>query len=444
MPAQLHLKGKRVLLLADADHLCRIAEQAISKMGSLIEIMDRPKAAMNRLRSNRYDIILFADTLIDKTIDDWMRQNARQQRVVLLSHTQEPDQLLRWIHYGITDLLSPSLSGEELYQSLLRAVPSTDQKASLPARKAIRDNHPYYGDAPSISALLKQIEKIAPKSSPILLEGETGTGKSFFARKIHELSGRKGRLVSINCATFSTNLLESELFGHTKGAFTGAETARPGLAATATNGTLFLDEIGELPPELQPKLLHLLEDKMIRPVGSDLEQPVTARIVTATNCNLEQRVKEGRFRADLYYRLNIIPLKIPSLRSRTADIPGLANNFIEALCEEHSLPKLNISKESMEALKNSPWLGNIRELRNHLERALLLNIPFEQGLPDSENEQSETAKKSGWLRLDEHEKKHILFALDKSAGNKSQAALLLGISRRTLERKLKRWESEAA
>lgn len=440
---QSNLAGKRILLLTDADYLSRIAEQTISKMGGLIEIISRPSAAINRLTNNHYDIILLADHLIDKTINNWLQQNTRQQRVILLSHSLEANQLTDWFHLGISDLLSPSLSSEALYQSLVRVLPPIAQKTTLPSRKIIRDCHPYYGEAPSISILLNQIEKIAPTTSPVLLEGETGTGKSFFARRIHELSKRKGRLVSINCATFSTNLLESELFGHAKGAFTGAEAARPGLAATAANGTLFLDEIGELPPELQPKLLHLLEDQMIRPVGSDIEQPITARIVAATNCDLKQRVKEGKFRADLYYRLNVIPLKIPSLRSRSTDIPSLANNFIDELCKEHNLPKPIISKTAMKALKNNPWLGNIRELRNHLERALLLNMAIEQGLLDNENEQPETVKKTGWLKLDEHEKEHILHALNNRSGNKSQAALLLGISRRTLERKLKRWGDEA-
>jgi len=403
-----------------------------------------PAAATNCLESNRYDIILLSEVLIDSPLQKWLQQSSRQQSVFLFSDNREPEKLLNWIHSGIADLLSPSINGEQLQKAILQTISQTTQEANQPSRKMIRDSHTFYGEHPLISTLLQQIEKISPRSSPVLLEGETGTGKSFFARRIHELSSRKGRLVSINCATFSPNLLESELFGHAKGAFTGAETARPGLAVSAENGTLFLDEISELPAELQSKLFQLLEDKLIRPVGSDTEQPVNARIVAATNCNLKQMVKEGKFRADLYYRLNVIPLKIPSLRSRTDDIPALVQNFIEELCEEHSLPTASVSKGSMIALKNSTWLGNVRELRNHLERALLLDFPFDQGIETAEIKAPETASESVWLRLDEHEKAHILRALDKSAGNKSQAALLLGISRRTLERKLKRWESEVA
>jgi len=441
MPTQSPLEGKRTLLLTDTERLGRVTEQTISGMGGLIEIVTRSSTASSRLLNNRYDIILLAESIIDNLLNSWLQKNGRQQPVLLFSDSHEPEKLLEWIHCGIADLLSPSLSSEQLHQAIVEV---TSQEKPQPSRKIIRDNHPFYGDNPHIQALLDQIDKISLRSSPVLLEGETGTGKSFFARRIHTLSGRKGRLVSINCATLSPNLLESELFGHIRGAFTGAETARPGLAASAENGTLFLDEIGELPAELQPKLLQLLEDKMIRPVGSDIEQPITARIVAATNCNLKKQVKEGKFRADLYYRLNVIPLKIPSLRSRADDIPGLVRNFIEELCEEHTLSLPTISKETITVLKNSPWLGNVRELRNHLERALLLSFPFEQGIEATERKSPETATGSGWLRLEEHEKAHILRALDKSAGNKSQAALLLGISRRTLERKLKRWESEVA
>ncbi len=444
MPTQPLLKGRSTLLLADTDRLSRTAEQVISRMGGFIEIVAHASTASSRLLKNQYDIVLLSESLIDQTLTNWLQENSRKQSVLLLSDCREPKQLLNWIHCGIADLLPPSLSDEQLHNALLQAALPANQEVTQPSRKVIRDNHPFYGKNPLISALLDQIEQISPRSSPVLLEGETGTGKSFFARKIHDLSGRKGRLVSINCATFSPNLLESELFGHAKGAFTGAGAARAGLAIAAENGTLFLDEIGELPSELQPKLLQLLEDKMIRPVGSDIEQPVTARIVAATNCNLKQRVKEGKFRADLYYRLNVIPLKLPSLRDRPDDIPGLVSSFIEELCEEHDLPNTVLSSETISTLKLGTWSGNVRELRNHLERALLLNLPFEQGIDSHKGEHREVPTEDHWLRLDEHEKKHILLALDKSDGNKSQAALLLGISRRTLERKLKRWESEVA
>lgn len=307
-------------------------------------------------------------------------------------------------------------------------------------RKVIRDRHLYFGENHQVVKLLSAVDSVATKNTPILLEGETGTGKSLLARRIHEVSERKGRFVSINCATFSQNLLETELFGHTKGAFTGAKEARAGLVASAKNGTLFLDEIGELAPDLQPKLLHLLEDKVIRPVGSDVEQKTSVRIIAATNHHLKKLVKEGKFRADLFYRLSVIPFTAPSLRDRPDDIAGLSKSFITQLCEEHDLPIPTLSAHSLQALMAYPWPGNIRELRNHIERSLLLNLPLHEKLPI----QNVTTSSNLDKRLATHEKKFILHAIDENNGNKSKAALTLGISRRTLDRKLKRWKELAA
>lgn len=311
---------------------------------------------------------------------------------------------------------------------------------STARRKAIRDRHSFFGNNPLVVKLLNDIDRVATKNTPILLDGETGTGKSLLARKIHDLSQRKGPFVSINCATFSQHLLEAELFGHAKGAFTGAKDARKGLVATAQNGTLFLDEIGELPLDSQPKLLHLLEEKTIRPVGSDKEYNTSVRIVAATNKRLKNLVKQGLFRADLYYRLNVVPFTTPPLRDRPDDIEALTNSFVCQLCEEHELATPSISTESIKALKTYHWPGNIRELRNHIERSLLLNIPLHERLPVDDTHSAATNSSC----LKSHEKTQILKAISESNGNKSQAALALGISRRTLDRKLKRWREAAA
>jgi len=307
-------------------------------------------------------------------------------------------------------------------------------------RKAIRDRHSFFGHNPIVVKLLEDIQRVAIKNTPILLEGETGTGKSLLARKIHDISQRKGPFVSINCATFSQHLLETELFGHAKGAFTGAKDARKGLVATAQDGTLFLDEIGELSLDSQPKLLHLLEEKTIRPVGSDKEYDTSVRIVAATNQRLKSLVKQGLFRADLYYRLSVVPFTAPPLRERPDDIEALTRTFVSQLCEEHELAKPNISTKSINALKAHHWPGNIRELRNHIERSLLLCVPLNQKLPTHEKDSPAINKHC----LKSLEKAHILMVIDESNGNKSQAAKNLGISRRTLDRKLQRWEQEAA
>lgn len=308
--------------------------------------------------------------------------------------------------------------------------PTTNSK-----RKTIRDRTNYLGQGVAMLNLLNTIDQVAKKNTPILLEGETGTGKSLLARKVHELSHRNGHFVSINCATFGANLLETELFGHTKGAFTGAISAREGLVGRAKNGTLFLDEVGELPLDFQPKLLHLLEEKVIRPVGSDTDQNTSIRIIAATNQHLKTLVKEGKFRADLFYRLNVIPLTVPALRHRLDDITGLTQNFIRQLCDEHQLPTIELSTSSITALKNHLWPGNIRELRNHIEHALLLGIPLKEKLPQLTPNTSSTLSST----LAFIEKEHILSMLNQTSGNKSAAANVLDISRRTLDRKLKQW-----
>jgi transcriptional regulator with PAS, ATPase and Fis domain len=315
-----------------------------------------------------------------------------------------------------------------------------DPPKSLAERKAIRDRSSFFGNNPVAVKLINDIERVATKNTPILLEGETGTGKSLLARKIHELSQRSGQFISVNCATFSQHLLETELFGHAKGAFTGAKESRKGLVASAEHGTLFLDEIGELPLDFQPKLLHLLEEKTIRPVGSDTEYAASVRIIAATNQHLKERVKQGLFRPDLYYRLNVIPFTAPSLRDRPDDIKELSINFINQLCEEHKLSQPTISNESFSALKRHSWPGNIRELRNHIERSLLLDMPLHENL--SEDEPAYTTNGARCLKT--NEKTQILNAIDDSNGNKTKAASNLGISRRTLDRKLKRWKEEAA
>ena len=270
------------------------------------------------------------------------------------------------------------------------------------------------------------------------MEGETGTGKSLLARKIHELSQRKGPLVSINCATFSRDLLEAELFGHTKGAFTGALEPRKGLVASAEQGTLFLDEIGELPLDFQPKLLRLLEEKMIRPVGSDLEHFTSVRIIAATNQHLKKRVQQGLFRADLYYRLSVIPFTVPALRERLGDIDALTLNFIDQICEEHDISKPDICQYSLNALRLYDWPGNIRELRNHIERSLLLEQPLHESIPSN----TTAGTKLDNVGLKAREKNHILKVMDDNNSNKTKAASNLGISRRTLDRKLKRWKEQ--
>lgn len=301
------------------------------------------------------------------------------------------------------------------------------------------------GESPIVRQLRKLVAKVAPTDSTVLLTGESGSGKEVLARTLHGMSLRSERpFVPINCGAISPELIESELFGHAKGAFTGANESHQGLFYYAQGGTLFLDEIGELPLSMQTKLLRVLEDRRIRPVGSTKEVDVDVRIVAATNVNLDVEVKRGRFRQDLYYRLQVMPIEMPPLRSRPEDIELLANYFIKVFAKKLRIDPLKISPDMLARLQAYEWPGNVRELRNFIERSLILGYFPKEDLPLNLDldEREHTAEDPQNESLEQVEKAHILRVLNACSGNKSEAARRLGVSRKTLERKCMAWSQE--
>jgi len=276
----------------------------------------------------------------------------------------------------------------------------------------------------------------------VLIEGESGTGKELAARAIHQWSGRSGSFVPINCGAITSELMESELFGHVKGAFTGAHQVREGLFTYANDGTLFLDEIGEMPLPMQVHLLRVLEEQTIRPVGSNREVPVDVRIIAATNRDLGEEVDRGNFRQDLFYRLNVVTVRMPTLRERLEDIPDLVEFFMQKLAADMGVAPHQMGNRELVQLRSYLWPGNVRELKNVIERCLLLDQSPDQCLKGiTANGVSCTADDPDVMLLEEIEKRHILKVLDMEGGNKSAAARLLGVSRKTLERKVHAWES---
>ncbi len=273
-----------------------------------------------------------------------------------------------------------------------------------------------------------------------------GTGKELVARAIHTFSGSAGPFVPVNCVAISADLFESELFGHTKGAFTGAHQAREGLFSFASGGVLFLDEISEMPLSMQAKLLRSLESRRVRPVGSDRELSVDARIVTATNRNLVDEIKAGRFREDLYYRLNVVTIKMPPLRQHQEDLPALLEYLSNSLAADLGVAPINFSQEDIARLQQYPWPGNVRELKNLVERTLLLGrLPWDVSLPAPATAKDHLPGRPGFpvdWTLAQIEKEHMLRVLDASGGNKSEAARRLGVSRKTLERKLRSFAND--
>lgn len=305
------------------------------------------------------------------------------------------------------------------------------------------------GNSPVIRRVLKQVEAVAPTDSTVLIQGETGSGKELIARALHTLSNRcKQPFVKLNCAAIPTGLLESELFGHEKGAFTGAIAQRIGRFELASEGTIFLDEVGEIPLELQPKLLRVLQEREFERLGSSRTLYTKARLIAATNCDLSAMVENQKFRPDLFYRLNVFPIYVPPLRERPEDIPFLVSHFTQHLARLMKKSIDTISTETMSALIRYPWPGNIRELQNVIERALILSKSHELKVPLSdlqsrlaEISKVENGKKNGVTTLEEMERKHILSVLEQTnwvLSGPNGAATKLGLKRSTLQFRIRR------
>jgi DNA-binding NtrC family response regulator len=302
--------------------------------------------------------------------------------------------------------------------------------------------------------LFGQIRLVAPTRSSVLITGESGTGKELVANALHRASPRRNeRFLAINCGAIPSDILESELFGHERGAFTGAVTRKIGKFELAHRGTLFLDEISELYPELQVKLLRVLEERQVMRVGGSDLIPVDFRLVAATNRDLEKEVVDGRFREDLYYRLKVVTLRIPPLRERPGDIVQLAEHFLALFCQEHGKPPKKLGAGALELLSRYPWPGNVRQLRNVIESSVV----FSQGeeitpadLPVEVRESSTLAAPGAPVQasageprtMADIERQAILETLDRTAGHRAKAADLLGIGLRTLQRKLKEYKDE--
>ena len=314
------------------------------------------------------------------------------------------------------------------------------------------------GHSPKLQEVIDRVKLVAPSRATILIEGESGTGKELIAQAVHQSSPRaRGPFIAVHCAALSENLLESELFGHERGAFTGATERRVGRFEMADGGTLFLDEIGEISASTQVKLLRFLETKAIERVGGSKPIELDVRLVAATNRHLEQMVREGKFREDLFFRLNVVRIAMPPLRERAEDIPLLLSHYIKVFSDENGVPPLTVEAGALHTLQRYPWPGNIRELRNFAENAVVLRRggslteydlePKYRGavpaLPAGSSSESAPATLAApvpvSLSVEENEKRLLREALIKARGNRTKAAELMGVSRRTLHRKIAQW-----
>jgi DNA-binding NtrC family response regulator len=340
---------------------------------------------------------------------------------------------------GAADYLIKPFPLDELMLQVQRLLGARRTKDLKDLREKDYNNLAYddfIGKAPATIKLLDLLEKVAVTDTTVLITGESGTGKELAARMIHELSIRREKpFIAVNCAALTETLLESELFGHEKGAFTGAVVRKPGRFELADGGTIFLDEIGEMSPGLQAKLLRVLEEKKLIRVGGVDEIDVDVRLLTATNRHLKEMVKDGGFREDLYFRINVFPINMPPLRDRTQDIPLLAEYFLKKNQFDHP----DLDEDILEVLKKYSWPGNVRELKNILDRAVILagDGPISPDCIGIDDDDISDGDKAAGQSLGESEKSLILDALNQTGGNKTEAARILGISRRRLYSRMK-------
>lgn len=450
MPDFILCRSASVLIVDDEPGMRQFLEKALSKHFGLVETAGSIEQAEALRTRCHFDLMILDVRMPGRSGIEWheaLNDPNRHSDVIFMTAYAELDTAIQAIRVGAADFILKPFRLEQMMNAVLRVLKRrqlTRENFLLKreVRQFLEADNPMVGDSTAMKRLEAVIQRVAPTPSAVLIEGESGTGKDLVARALHQMSGREGAYVPVNCGAISPELLEAELFGHTRGAFTGASKARDGLFSYASGGTLFLDEIGELPLSMQSKLLRALEQKAIRPVGSEQEVRVDVRILAATNRQLSEEVKAGRFREDLYFRLNVLTLTLPPLRERSEDIPQLAHYFSRHLARELGLEAVPFSHEDLQAMQEHPWPGNIRELKNFIERCILMgHLPLEDLSTPDRAESGQAGYPSCWP-LEEVEKRHILRVLDACDGNKSAAARQLGVARKTLDRKLAAWAPE--
>ena len=453
--------GAAVLVVDDEPGIRNLLLKALRPRCALLEAADSAESAEALRRRYHFDLLVVDVRLPGRSGIEWvaaLREEEVRTDVIMMTACADVDTAIAALRAGASDFLLKPFRLEQMLSAFDRCM--ARRRAERESFALGREAHGapdgvLIGSDPGIEQIRTLIAQVAPAAVTVLIEGETGTGKELVARSIHERSERSGPFVAVNCGSIPVELIESELFGHVKGAFTGAHQSREGLFSHAHRGSLFLDEVAELGPPMQSKLLRVLEERAVRPVGADRTAPVDTRVIVATNRGLAPEVRAGRFREDLYYRLNVLTITIPPLRERLGDLPALTEHLIRIVSAELGVPPLPFSHADVERLSAYGWPGNVRELRNVIERSLLLGrFPADWTPPTGEVRpmgEGEGGKLPGSLPgslpdglpvdwpLEKVEKHHMLRVLEHCGMNKSRAARMLGISRKTMERKLKFW-----
>ena len=441
----------RILLVDDEDSIRRLAEKEIAGMHRAVQTAGTAAEAFELIRQQQFDVILLDIRLPDGDGLDLMeqfREVVPDAEVILITGHGNIDNAVEAMKMGAYDYITKPFTLDRMEQVIEKAyqrVCLQRENRVLRHTQSMQPRSRFIGHSAAIQHIKYLIEKVAPTTAPVLITGESGAGKDVVALAIHQHSERvEHPFIIKNCGALQRELMLSELFGHVKGAFTGATESQDGLMSLANHGTLFLDEIGELPLEMQAALLRVLENQTYRRVGEKQERQADVRFLFATNRNLTEEAKVGRFHEALYHRLNVFHIYLPPLRERKEDIPVLVEYFLGLLCS--GKPLCRISKHVMQYLLAYDWPGNVRELRNVIERGIILSENGSitaRALPLELTGQSrESSVDAPFLSLEELEKRQIRRIMQYVEGNRSQAADMLGISRKTLYRKLKEYGLE--
>ena len=447
-----------VLVVDDESSILDTLRILLRKEGYEVTTAQGGKAGLEQIRSGNHAIVL-TDVRMPQVSGLDILQAAKDQDpetpVILMTAQASLQTAIQSVNQGAFHYIQKPFSNDELLTILRRAcefrslrVENKQLKQDIRRRGERSQVSRPIGKSRRFLEVLKLAEVVAPTGSTVLIQGESGTGKEVVARYIHNLSQRaEGPFLSINCGALPETLLESELFGHTKGSFTGAVRDKQGLFAAARSGTFFMDEVGEMPPSLQIKLLRVLQEREVIPVGATEPIPVDVRIIAATNRDLEEEVRRGNFRPDLFYRLNVIALELPALRDRKDDLLLLMDSFLQDLAQDRGGESKALSSEAMDAVMVYDWPGNVRELQNALEHAVVLTrsaIIEPTALPERitrrKKEPLVADRQQPNPALDVVERAYIMWVLQAEGGNKTRAAEVLGIDPSTLYRKLSRYE----
>ncbi|UCF84963.1 MAG: sigma-54-dependent Fis family transcriptional regulator [Desulfobacteraceae bacterium] len=440
-----------ILFVDDDRHILSLVKEYLSLQGYIVTVVDNGLDAFELLKEKGFDIV-FTDLKMPDfgglELLEAIKEVNPETEVILVTGYGTIESAIKALKLGSYDYLQKPIKLERLKVLIDRIMEKKKlQKENMLLKRSLKERYRYdelVGVSHKLQEIYEIIDRISQNSPTVLIQGESGTGKELVAKVIHQNSDRKDKpFVPVNCGAIVEGLLESELFGHVKGAFTGATRDTIGLFKAAEGGTIFLDEVAEINPAIQVKLLRVLQDKKVRPVGDTREYKVNARVIAATNKDLEEAIKKGALRKDLFYRLNIVSIKMPPLRQIKEDIPLLINHFLNKFNSRNKKKVVGLSSEAMDILLNYHWPGNVRQLVNVIERAFALGVNEiiqVTDLPSEIKKFGDNSKITGTVyTLQENEVILIKKALSKTGGKKAEAADLLGINITTLYRKIKRY-----